>query len=248
MPSKDRALRRASVIAICCWAIVGMAAFAWKELDRRPAFVMAVNAVSRAESRTTAMREERTALAAAIRVIARDRGPSPTLLREVESHDDAAQSFVETRTLLLRSDDELQLLKLYRRLGSLTDVTCSDPRRAARPPDFAFGFMLIALLLGCATLEPTRISDGRAWAQPAFVILNGLALGFLTTSAVLVDRGWPGYFLHVSMLISFAPTIVWLFRVRVSWTDRQTLRLPYAALISVTAIVSLAWTVRLASN
>jgi hypothetical protein len=108
--------------------------------------------------------------------------------------------------------------------------------------------LLIALLLGCAALEPPRIPDGRTWTYPAFVILNGLALGFLTTSAVLVDRGWPGYLLQVSLLISFTPTIVWLFRVRVSWTAREALRLPYAALVGVAAIVSVAWVVRLASN
>jgi hypothetical protein len=225
-----------------------MAAVAWKGLDRRPAWVMAVNAVSRAYSRAAALTEERAALAAAIRVIARDGGPSPIFLREVETREDEGQRFVETRTVHLRSDDELQLLNLYRRLRTLTDITCSDPRRALRPPDFAFGLLLIALLLGWAALEPPRIPDRRRWAQPAFVILNGLALGLLTASVVLVDRGWPGYLLHVSLVISFAPTIVWLVRVRVPWTARKALRLPYAALVGVTAIVSVAWVVRLASN
>lgn len=232
--------------AIGCCAIVTMSALAWKTLDRRPAWVMAVNAVSRADSREGAIRDERAALATAVEVIARHGGPAPAYLSEVESREDDGRTFVATRTALLRTDDELLLIQLYRRLRSLVDTTCSDPQRATRPSDFAFASLLIALLLSWAVFEPSRFAGERPWAAPASQVLIGLALGFLSAAGVLVERGWPGYLLPASFAIAFAPALIWLLRIRRSWIS-PTSRAVYVVNLVLAGFVALFWLVRFVS-
>jgi hypothetical protein len=208
---------------------------------------MAVTASAQSKVPAEALREERRALASVLRVIARERGPSPAFQREFESREDAGRTYVETRTLVLRSDDQRQLLALCRTVAKIEGVTCSDPRRAVRPPDAAFALLLIAVLLGMATLERSGFADEHVAMQPALVVLTGLALGFLGAAALLVGGGWPGILLHVSVALAFVPPIVWLVRVRVPWTACNALQRPYQMSVALTAVVLCTWAVRLAS-
>ena len=239
--STQRALRTACVLAICSAALVVAVTATWKSFDRRPAWVMSVSASGQSESRAAALTEERAAFATAVRTIAREHGPSPEFLNEVESTDERGRTFIATRTFVLRGDDELALLALYRTAVKIPGVRSSDPQRALRPPDAAFALLLVALLAGMATLEP---SDDHVSLQPALVVLNGIALGLLSAAAVLVAGGWPRYFLEASFAAAFIPTIVWLVRIRVPWARCAALRLPYTTLVVFTAVVFCAWIVR----
>lgn len=206
---------------------------------------MAVNAVSRGDTEGQASLAERRALAAASRIVARDGGPAPVYLREVLSREDAGRTVVETRTFLVRSDDQAHLIRLYRKLYGLVDVKCSDPQRATRPADFAFASLLIALLLGWAAFEPSRDRDIPRWAQPASVVLHGLALGFVTAAAALVERGWPGYLLASSVALTLTPTAIWLVRIHGAWEMRAMLRPRYRMLTLLFGCVTIAWVLRI---
>jgi hypothetical protein len=242
--STQRALRIACVVALCCAVLLVIATVAWKALDRRPAWVMAVTASAQSESLADSLRDERRAFAAAIRVIGREHGVSPAYLHEVEWRDAAGRTFTETRTIVLRTDDQRALLTLYRRLSKVQGVTCSDPSRALRPPDAAFALLIVAFVLGLATLEPSGFPDEHVSMQPALVILNGLTLGLLSAAAVLVGSGWPGYLLQASFVLAFAPVIVWLIRIRVRWTACAALKLPYRTLVITAAVAFGTWVVR----
>jgi hypothetical protein len=240
-------LRIACVTALCCTVLLVIGAVVWNALDRRPAWVMAVTASAQGNSAADALSEERRALAAAVRTNSRAHGPVPAFQREAESRDDAGRTFIETRTILLRSDDQMQLLTLYRTLGKLEDVHCTDPARALRPADAAFALLVVAFLFGLAALEPSRFEGEHASTQPALVVLNGIGLGLVGAAAILVGSGWPGYVLHLSFALALVPTLVWLIRIRVTWNACAALRLPYRTLAAVTAIVFCAWVVRATS-
>lgn len=242
----QRALRTASAVAIGCAVLLVAATAVWIALDRRPAWVMAVSASAREPSRAEAVAGERAALAAVTLRIARERGPAPDLQREAESTEDEGRTFVETRTLVLRSDEEALLLRLYRVLAA-PGIARTYPQRALRPPDAAIPILILALILGMATLEPPRFRDERVATQPALAVLIGLVLGLLGATAVLVGPGWPGVLLPVSVAVVFAPAVAWLVRVRGAWTASAALRLPFRAFAVLTAALACAWIARVAT-
>jgi hypothetical protein len=227
--------------------LVAGAAVAWKQLDRRPAWVMAVNATGRAGSRSAALAEERAALSRALAAIATARDRSPALQREAETREDAGRTFVETRTVLVRSEDERSLTRLYRDVRTLPGVTRSDPRRALRPPDFAFASLLIALLVGLAVHEPATSRDRAGRASASFVVLNAIALGFAAAGAVLAESGLPGY-LVLAAAISLVPAIAWLALVRRSRQRAAAFGAPYGAVAALTVLSAAGWIARLAAR
>ena len=237
---------RIALLALASCAIVAGGAAAWKQLDRRPAWVMSFSAFGHAASETEALAEERAALARGLGVVARGGSPRPSLQGETTAREGLGRTFVAMRTAVLRSDDSPSLLKIFVKLRDVPNVDATDPRRAIRPPDFAFACLLVALLFGLAVLEPAPHGERGVRITPALAVLNGSMLGFSAAAVILVEGGWPRFVLPVSVTLAIVPSVAWLMRFRASGRLGVPLGLPYAVLVSLTALVSIAWILRIA--
>ncbi|HYW54943.1 MAG TPA: hypothetical protein VFF00_06795 [Candidatus Elarobacter sp.] len=240
-----RALRRACALAIALTIAGAAGASAWKVLDRRPAWVMAVNVSARGASRDAVLREERAVFAAVLRRIENAGFDAPEQLREAESMGDTGIIFIETRTAIVRDEDDRRLLRLYRSLYGASGITPSDPVRAVRPADVAFPLLLIALLVGMATLEPFPRFDRAAPAatRPGLAIITGFALGLLAAAAVLAGPGWPPLFQAAAVVVASIPVVLWFVRARAVWDRNVALRGPYRAFAATAALVAAGWTI-----
>lgn len=254
-PRTVRGLVRAWSAGLVLLILLPAGAALWERLDRRPAWVAAVFIHVRARSAEGARQAERLATAAVARDAARARLPRAEPRRLVESSQGDSggapgdrTDYTAGRTTVLRADTERQLLDVERAINRIDGVTSSVPRRALRLSDLSFGFVLLALLLGFATLERPGLVDADPFAQqPPLVVLDALALGSLAAGAAITGVQGPRLPLEVCVLLACVPPVVWLVRTRVPWrTPPLSPRWTVTAL--ATGLVAALWLLRFAQG
>ncbi|HEV2643221.1 MAG TPA: hypothetical protein VGT98_10955 [Candidatus Elarobacter sp.] len=237
-------MRIAWAAGIAFAVLIPLAAFAWEQLDRRPAWVTAVVASAESKDVNAALLDERRALAGVLRRIAGRPGLAVDVRAEHVPRVGDGMTFQAERTVVIRSDAEAPLHAAARAVRGVPNVVPGEPRRATHIGDFTLIFVLVAMLLTLATLERSALSDADPFAIDApLVALDLLGLGFLAAGAVVVERAW-NLPLIPFVALAFAPIVVWLVRARARWTGHRVLRPRYAALAWLAGIVVAGWLAR----
>ena len=139
-------MRIAWAAGTVCAVLIPLGAFAWQQLDRRPAWVTSVVARAESDDARSALRDERSATTRVLQRAARLRGVTVEVWPERELRvdrtriGDAANAQAE-RTVVLRSDAEAPLLAVARSVRGIPDVVPGEPRRATHIGDFTLAFV-----------------------------------------------------------------------------------------------------------
>ena len=238
-----RGIRKAWAAGIACAVLLPLVAFAWKQLDHRPAWVMSVLVSSESKDETRARSDERRAVEEILRRIARPR-IAIELRSEGGRRTGDGTTFEAQRTVVIRSDSEAPLTAVKHVAKAVPDTMVAEPRRATRIGDFALGFVLVAMLLTLATLERSALSDADPFVIDApRVVLHLLGLGFLSAGAVVTERAW-NHALIPFVVVAAAPIAWWFARARTRWFSDPVLRPRYAAFACAAVVVAAAWIAR----
>jgi hypothetical protein len=239
-----RRLRGAWAAGIACAVLIPLAAFGWKQVDHRPAWVMSVLVTSESKDETRARGDERSAVDDVLRRIARRPRIAIELRSENERRIGDGTTFEVQRTIVIRSEDEAPLTAVKLAVRAGPDALIGEPRRATRISDFALAFVLVAMLLTLATLERSALSDADPFVIDApLVVLHLVGLGFLAAGAVVAGRAW-NLPLIPFVAVAAAPIALWFARTRTYWTSDPVLRPRYAAFACLAGLVGAAWVAR----
>jgi hypothetical protein len=238
-----RRLRSAWGAGIVCAVLIPLAAFAWKQVDHRPAWVMSILVTSESKDETRARSDERRAMDDLLRRIARPR-ITIELRSEGQRRIGDGTTFEAQRTVVIRSEDEAPLASVKLAAKNGPEALIGEPRRATRISDFALAFVLVAMLLTLATLERSALSDADPFVVDApLVVLHLLALGFLAAGALVAERAWNQPLIPF-VAVAAAPMAFWFARTRHRWTSDPALRPRYTAFACLAGIVGAAWIAR----
>jgi hypothetical protein len=252
-PKTVRGLQRAWSAGLALLVALPAGAVLWERLDRRPDWVASAVITATARSAQAARQAESATTARAVHRLA-SAGPiliEPHARREWSELDrttviEARTAYVADRTVVIRAPTSELLLRGEAALERLAGVATSTPRRALRLSDLAFGFVLLSLLLGYATLERSALSDADPFAQqPPLVVLNLLALGALAAGGALAGLQGPRLPLAACLLVACVPPAIWLVRTRVPWRT-AALGGRWIATAVASALVAALWVVRFA--
>ncbi len=250
-----RGLRRAWSAGLALLLGLPAGAVLWDRLDRRPDWVASAVVTATTRSAEAARQAESAMTARVVHELAAA-GPiliEPHARREWSELDRTAvievrTAYVADRTLVIRAPTSALLLHGEAALERLGGVATSTPRRALRLSDFSFGLVLLALLLGYATLERSALSDADPFAQqPPLVVLNLLALGALAAGGALAGLQGPRLPLAACLLAAGVPPAIWLVRTRVPWRT-AALGGRWTATAVASALVAALWMVRFAQS
>ncbi|HEY0381167.1 MAG TPA: hypothetical protein VGC72_03105 [Candidatus Elarobacter sp.] len=239
-----RGLRTAWTAGMVFAVLIPLAAFAWQQLDRRPAWVVSVVAKAESKDEARALRDERRMIDGAVRRIGRRRDVSVEVRAERQRLIGNDGTVYVERAIVLRSATEAPLRAVARDVAGVLNAPRGEPRRATHIGDWTLAFALVAMLLALATLERSGLSDADPFAMDApLVALDLLGLGFLAAGAVVVEHAWSQPLIPF-VAVAFAPVAIWFARARTRWMREPVLRPRYALMCWLAGIVAAAWLAR----
>lgn len=239
-------LTRGWLAAVMLAAGLPALATAWVSLDHRPDWVMAIWVAAESDAPGVAQRDEQSIVD---QIVAYVRSAKPDVsIAAGREHEYAGRRKLHRveRGLTLRAahHEPLTAIRVATERWSWSGTQATVPQRALLASDCVFGFVLIAMLIGFATLEPPAHRDGAPrLLQPAIAVLHGITIGLLGAAAV-VQHGRPFPVIVVFAALAAVPLVVWLVRAWPVWRPQPALRARYVVLVLLSAATAAGWCIR----